>query len=238
VKAQSPLLEVEGAGKRFRGRTVLRDGSFEACEGSVIALVGRNGTGKSTLLRIAIGRVRPDYGRVLFRGRVLKRHTLSDLAREGVLFLAQTGALVQALTVREHLEAMARVFQEPRGVARAVAELNLEHLLDRHPHELSGGEGRRAILGMALVRRPRCLLMEEPFSGVEPLDRPTVVRGLRTLTSAGAAVVISGHDVKDIFGVSDQIVWTTAGTTHFLGSPDVALEHRQFRLEYLGQLGD
>lgn len=237
MKTPSPLLEVDGAGKRFGRRTILRAGSFRAVEGSVTALVGRNGTGKSTLLRIAIGRVRPDYGRVLFRGRVLKRHTLSDLAREGVLFLAQTGALVQALTVREHLEAIARVFREPQGVSRTVGELKLEQLLDRRPSELSGGERRRAILGMALVRRPSCLLIDEPFSGVEPLDRPAIARGIRVLTSAGAAVVISGHDVNDIFGVSDQIVWTTAGTTQFLGSPDVALEHRQFRLEYLGQLG-
>lgn len=76
--------------------------------------------------------------------------------------------------------------------------------------------------------------MDEPFAGVEPMDRPLVARGLARLREAGTAIVISGHDVEDIFGLSDRILWVTAGTTHWLGTPAEAARHEQFRREYLG----
>jgi len=229
-----PLLELQGVGKSFGSKVVLKAASFPAEEGRITALMGRNGAGKTTMFRIVVGRLRPDYGAVFLRGRFLARPTLALLAREGVMYSTQASALTRLFTVRDHFRAFMDTFGGESRFDGVVDEMRLDTLLDRRPTRISGGERQRVSLGLALVRGPACLLMDEPFAGVAPADRPLVARGLRLLRAQGAAVVISGHDVEDVFSVSDQILWVTAGTTHWLGSPGEAARHDQFRRDYLG----
>jgi lipopolysaccharide export system ATP-binding protein len=234
VTARAVVLEVDGVGKSFGNRTVLKAASFHATQRAVTALMGRNGVGKSTLLRIAVGRVRPDFGRVAYRGEFLPRPSLARMARAGLLYCAQSGALSSLYRIREHLAAMADTFGGRERLEEAIGTMALEEFLNRRPTQVSMGERQRAVMALALVRRPDCLLMDEPFAGVEPRDRPLVGQGIRTLREAGSAVVITGHDVEDVFQVSDQVIWVTAGTTHWLGPPEAARENHQFRREYLG----
>lgn len=119
-----------------------------------------------------------------------------------------------------------------------VEQLKLGDLLASWPQSLSGGERQRASLGLALLRSPDCLLMDELFAGVAPIDVELVVKALLMLREQGTALVISGHDVRDIFSVSDEIIWVASGTTHWLGRPDQACRHHQFRREYLGPAYD
>lgn len=230
----SVVLEVDGLGKSFGRKSVLKAASFSAKWGVITALMGRNGAGKSTMLRVAIGRVRADYGRVLFHGGMLRRPNLAGMARRGLFYSAQDSAVTNLFTIREHLDAVARVHGREDRVPETVVRWALDDLLDRKPPNLSGGERKRASLAMALVRQPSCLLMDEPFLGIAPKDRGFVTEGLRALRAQGCAIVISGHDVEDVFEVADEVVWVVAGTTHVLGSPEVARAHDQFRREYLG----
>jgi lipopolysaccharide export system ATP-binding protein len=229
------VLDVDGLGKSFGSKQVLKAGSFKARAGTVTALMGRNGAGKSTMLRIAIGRMRADYGRVLFQGEYLERPSLARMAQRGLFYSAQDSALTDLFTVGDHLEAIAKVFGEEHRRDESVAQLDLNQFLARKPHTLSGGERQRASLAMAMVRQPSCLIMDEPFVGIAPNDRELVSSGLRTLRNEGAAIVISGHDVEDVFQVADEIIWVVAGTSHILGSPEAARTHDQFRREYLGR---
>jgi ABC-type multidrug transport system ATPase subunit len=196
--------------------------------------MGRNGAGKTTMLRIAIGRVRPDHGRVLFHGAFLSRPNLPMMARGGLFYSAQDSALTDLFTIHQHLETLAKVYGREAEVERVVAHLSLEEFLDRKPGALSGGERQRASLAMASLRQPSCLLMDEPFVGVAPKDRSFITDGLERLRDEGCAVVISGHDVEDMLAVSDEVLWVVAGTTHVLGPPEAARLHHQFRREYLG----
>jgi len=128
-------------------------------------------------------------------------------------------------------------FSATRGADRVDPvgeELRLANLVGRKPTRMSGSERQRASLGLALVRAPACLLMDEPFAGVAPRDRPLIARGLERLRTQGAAIVISGHDVEDLFAVADQVIWVVAGTSHRIGTPEDAKDHAQFRPEYLG----
>jgi ABC-type multidrug transport system ATPase subunit len=229
-----PILEVEGAGRRFRGRVVLEKASFSAMPGRITAIMGRNGAGKSTLLRIAVGRVRPDHGRVRHRGRFLPRPSLPGLARSGILYLSHESALTPNLTIREHFGAFTTLFGGASRIPRALEALELVDLQERRPPDLSGGERRRAALGMAMVRRPECLLMDEPWAGLEPMDRELVSKVVRELKEAGGAVVATGHEVADVFQVADEVVWLHEGASRDLGPPREALEDADFRREYLG----
>lgn len=228
------ILEADGLGKSFRGRTVVSSAGFAVHRGQVTALMGRNGAGKTTLLRIAVGRVRPEWGRVLYKGAYVPRPVLWRLARDGLMYVAQRAALNRLFTVGDHLSAMGRAFSGEERMAAAVDELSLGEVLGRRPGALSGGERQRASLAMAMVRAPECLLMDEPFAGVAPLDRQLIRDAIGGLRSRGVGILVTGHDVVDLLAVSDQVIWVTAGTTHWIGSPDQASAHGQFRREYLG----
>lgn len=237
MSSDRPILEVDGIGRSFGRNRVLTSASFAAREGRVTALMGRNGSGKSTLLRIAVGSVRADWGRVLYRGRFLPRPRLARLARAGLMYSAQESALTSLFSVLDHLEAFARRYDGHGRMHGVVERMALEEFLERRPGEISGGEKQRVSLALALVRAPYCLLMDEPFAGVAPRDRPLIARGLRELAEGGCALVVTGHDVEDLLEVSDEVLWLTAGTTHWLGSPAEASGHPQFRREYLGPRG-
>jgi ABC-type multidrug transport system ATPase subunit len=225
-------------GKAFGSKDVLTSAGLQAWPGRITALMGRNGVGKTTLLRVVVGRVRADYGRVVYKGVFVARPRLSRLASQGLMYVSQESALTPLFTIRDHIDAYVRRFGNAGARAEIVERLRLEEFLTLRPSELSGGERQRASLGLALVRRPDCLLADEPFAGVAPRDRPLVAAALRELGRGGAAVVVSGHDVEDLLDVSDEVVWMVGGTTHALGSPQEAARHHQFRTEYLGPRGE
>lgn len=234
MTAGAVVLEADGLGKSFGSSTVLKAASFSAREGAVTALMGRNGSGKTTMLRIAVGRLRADYGRVLFKGEYHAWPRLASMARRGLFYSAQDSALTELFTVKEQVEAVAAVYRRESELSTAIERLRLGELLDRRPSSLSGGERQRTTVALALIRGPTCLLMDEPFAGVAPKDRPLIREGLHALRSRGCAIVLSGHDVDDLFEIADEIIWVVAGTSHWLGSPNRAAQHDQFRREYLG----
>jgi lipopolysaccharide export system ATP-binding protein len=232
-----PLLAAECIEKSFGRRTVLRTAGVWATQGQVTVVLGRNGCGKTTLLRIACGVLRPDSGVVIYDGERLSRQKLWQLARGGLFFLPERGLLLQNLTCREHLCALEYHHGESK-VNEAVERLSVSDLLSRKPRSLSGGERRRVEIAVAYARQPRCLIADEPFYGIAPKDADLLIRVFRELAGFGTAILLTGHEVRHLLDLADEVVWHTAGTTHVLGAPEEARQHDQFRREYLfGAMG-
>lgn len=223
----------DSVGKSFGTKEVLKSATVWAKPGHVSVLMGRNGSGKTTLLRTSLGACGLDFGVVRYAGRTLTRPKLWRLAAQGLFFVPDRGLLGQREPFGRQLSMVVDRFPEadPTGV---LEELGVAHLLESTAKQISGGERRRAELAIAMVRRPRCLIADEPLTEVEPKDRATVVRCLRNLAAAGCAILLTGHEVEDLFAASDEVIWMVAGTTHSLGSPEAARGHHQFRREYLG----
>ena len=229
----APILCADCVAKSFQGRRVLSSATLRAEPGQVRVLFGRNGSGKSTLLRIAAGLMQPDSGTVHFDGQALEHARLSVLGPAGVFYLPDHDLLSPRFTVRDHLDMVVRRFD--RGVAAEAAALaGVTERLDQYPHQLSGGETRRAELAVALVRGPICLLADEPFRGVAPLDAEILARVFRELARRGCAVIFTGHEVETLLAAADHVTWCTDGTTYELGPPAMAREHARFRDSYLG----
>lgn len=196
-------------------------------------LSGRNGTGKSTLLKIAAGWLQPDSGVVHFNGRAYLRATLPSLARRGLFYLPDHDLLVPSLSVRRQLELLRRRFGGG-DVTEALDSTGVDAVADERPPALSSGELRRAEFAAALVRRPLCLLADEPLRGVAPRDAALLMSVLRRLADDGCAVVITGHEIAELIAGSDQVTWCVGGMTYELGSPESAMTHDGFRRDYLG----
>ncbi len=226
-----PFLEADCVGKSFGARSILRAASLRAAPGQVRVLFGRNGIGKSTLLKIAAGVVRPDSGTVRLEGAYLPRPSLPELARVGVFYLPDHHILSPAVTLGEQLRMFERRFGA-RNAVEAARIARVEDFLDARPRSLSGGELRRAELALALTRRPRCLLADEPFRGIAPVDHEMLSDIFRGMAAEGCAVVVTGHEVATLLALADHITWCHAGTTHELGTPERALAHDAFQREY------
>jgi ABC-type multidrug transport system ATPase subunit len=237
VSVGSVVLRADSIGKSYGARKVLSGVYFQAAAGEVTALLGRNGAGKSTLLKIAAGWVRADHGFVEFLGRRHLRPRAAALAREGLFLLpVDRSPLVPRSTLAQHLDALEARFGRGEATARAgvLERLGIAHLEHAPTAALSGGERRRAELALALLRRPRCLLADEPFRGIDPHDAEVVQGALTALAGEGCAVVLTGHEMTWMLGVGDVFVWVRDGSAEPLGRRADAERHWRFRREYLG----
>jgi len=230
------VLIADCAAKRFGERWVLHAASLRATTGEVRALLGRNGVGKSTLLKIAAGIVRPDAGTVRFRGVARERPTLAALAREGLCFVPDHDLLSNAFSIREHFQ-FAQGANDADDTARVAERLKIDKLLDARPFELSSGERRRAEVGFAMLRRPVCLLIDEPLRNISPIDAEELLRVLVEMARGGCAVVITGHEVPALLAAADHITWCTSGTTYEVGPAFIARTDERFMRDYLGPSG-
>ena len=228
-----PILVADCVTKSFGEKRVLSAGSLRAEPRQVRLMLGRNGSGKSTLIKIATGWIAADSGVVHFRGRALLRPRHAVLARQGMFYLPDHEVFSSAFSIGWQLELFARRFAR-RSASEAAALADVAHLLDRRPSQLSGGELRRAELALVLARRPDCLLADEPYRGIAPVDHDRLTSLFRALARDGCAVVVTGHEVPTLLDAADHVTWCTAGTTYELGSPDVARAHEEFRRGYLG----
>ncbi|HTR79817.1 MAG TPA: ATP-binding cassette domain-containing protein [Gemmatimonadaceae bacterium] len=229
----SVLLAADCVSKSFTGRRVLAAGTLRAVPGEIRVVLGRNGVGKSTLIKIAAGWIQPDSGCVHYDGRAYLSVRLPALAAQGVFYLPDHDLLSSAFTVRAQLTMFSGRFRGD-DPADAADRMDIAALIDRRPHTLSGGERRRAELAAVFCRRPRCLLADEPYRGIAPRDAAALTEAFRQLAAGGCAVVVTGHEVPTLLDAATHVTWCTAGTTYELGAPEVARRHEEFRRGYLG----
>lgn len=230
VHSVSPRLAIEGVWKGFGRRPVLRNASVWAYAGAVTVLFGRNGEGKSTLLRCGLGLLRPDVGLTIFGALRASPASFPKLARSGLFFLPDRDLLADRVPTRHQLHALLSTFPE---AVLDPPDNRLQEALDRPPDTLSGGERRLLETWFAEVRRPVVLVADEPLRGLSPLVAEEVAGRLSALARRGTAVLVTGHETRALLEIADHVVWMTGGTTHHLGSRETALAHAQFRLNYL-----
>lgn len=227
------LFAADSVGVTFGDREVLKSASVWAAPGRITVIMGRNGSGKTTLLKASLGLAPMAYGSTWFDGEFFLRPRLSRLARGGLFFQPATQVLSRRHSLRWHFEALRRQIGQafPWEI---LEDLRLDTILDQTPFEISGGEARKACIALALARRPRCLLADEPLSGIAPRDQERVATRILALAESGTAIVATGHEVGPLLELAHDVVWLVGGTTHGLGTPEAARSQAQFCREYLG----
>jgi ABC-type multidrug transport system ATPase subunit len=229
---EAPVLLAESIGKSFGVRRILSSARIAANAASITLLAGRNGSGKSTLFRIVGGLLAPDSGIVRFAGEIFQRPRLHRLAELGLFYLPDRDLLAPSIPLRSQLASIANRFHSG-DVEIAAERLGITDLLDALPREFSGGELRRSEVAAAFVRRPICIIADEPLRGIDPQDTAAILGGFTLLAKSGCAIILSGHDVTPLLDVADTVVWLTAGTTYSLGNPAAAVANEHFRKNYL-----
>lgn len=227
------VFDLDSIGVWYGPRRVLSAASLRARAGGVTALIGRNGTGKTSLLQAGVGLQRFTHGSVRLNGVLYLRPRLATLARAGLFYLPARNILEPTLPVRRQLAAISQYFAGP-AVEYVIDLLRLGAVAHQAPQTLSGGELRRAEVAAAIARRPKCLVADEPFRGLDPRDIDLLAGSLRALAGDGAAVVITGHELTTVRAVADAVVWCAGGTTREFPIAADAWSDAQLQDEFLG----
>ena len=235
------LLEAHELRKSFAGRTVVDGVSFSVERSKVVGLLGRNGAGKTTSFRMTIGMIDADGGRVLFDGKDVSGLAMYRRARRGMGYLSQEPSVFQRLTCEQNLLAILET-QPMSGrdrVTRARAlleQFGLTHKAGHAARTCSGGERRKLEIARALVTKPSLILLDEPFSGVDPIAVEDLQREIRTLAATGIAFLITDHNVQQTLRVCDSACIVDAGRVLFRGTPKELINDPRVKQAYLGGL--
>jgi lipopolysaccharide export system ATP-binding protein len=234
------LLQVDGVSKTYGKRKVVDGVSLEVNRGEVVGLLGRNGAGKTTTFRMAIGIVRPDGGRIVFGGDIVTKLPIFKRARKGMGFLPQERSVFQRLTVEENLLAVLETRKDVKGDRRAraaemLAEYGLTKIAGQKAYTLSGGETRRLEICRAMITNPSILMLDEPFSGVDPIAVGELQGFIRGLRDRGIGVLLTDHNVRETLNVCDRAYIIYEGKVLKSGPPAEVVADPLVRQIYLGE---
>ncbi len=226
--------------KSYRGRRVVDQVTLEVASGEVVGLLGPNGAGKTTLFHIVIGLVRADGGKVALNGTDLTTAPIFRRARAGISYLPQESSVFRGLTVRQNLLAILETLgigkdEEEERSRRLMEAFGLERLADQKAYTLSGGERRRVEIARALILSPFFLLLDEPFTGVDPIALADIKEVIQRLTKSGIGVLITDHNVRDTLEICTRAYILSEGVVLAEGTPGDIASSERARTVYLGE---
>jgi len=233
-------LQAADLSKAYRGRKVVDEVSLDIHQGEVVGLLGPNGAGKTTTFYILVGLARPDYGRVLLDGEDITDLPMYLRARSGISYLPQEPSVFRKLTVEANLMAVLETLpltteQRRDRVEELLAQMGLEGVRDSKAYVLSGGERRRLEIARSLVLSPSFVLLDEPFSGIDPLTVVDIQKIIADLTAAGIGVLVTDHNVRETLAVTNRAYIISDGKILFAGTPAELSTNADVRRIYLGE---
>lgn len=230
-----PLIRTDSLVKAYRGRTVVQGVSVNVGAGEIVGLLGPNGAGKTTTFYMIVGLIRPTRGKIFFKGRDISGKAMFERARMGMGYLAQEPSIFRKLTVAENIMAILETRRMPsrqrkQRLDELMSDLGISGLANQKAFTLSGGERRRLEIARALVTDPAMILLDEPFSGVDPLAVYDVQEIVKSLKKRGLGILITDHSVRETLAIVDRAYLICEGrvlregTSEFLINDDVSRE--------------
>ena len=234
------LLEASGLRKSYYRRVVVNDVSFAVDAGEIVGLLGPNGAGKTTSFRMSMGMIPADAGGVVFDGRDISREPMYRRARRGMGYLSQQASVFRRLNVWDNVMAILETLKLNRRARRArceelLARMGILPLARSRAMNLSGGERRRLEITRALVTRPRLLLLDEPFSGVDPIAVDEIQEIISELRDEGIGILVTDHNVYDMLRITDRSYLINEGRIEVSGTPEELLSNQRARDLYFGE---
>ncbi|RZA17529.1 MAG: LPS export ABC transporter ATP-binding protein [Lysobacteraceae bacterium] len=235
------MLVAEGLRKRYGSREVVRDFGLSLGPGEVVGLLGPNGAGKTTCFYMIVGLVPSDAGRIVLDGVDITERPMYARAKLGVGYLPQEPSVFRKLSVADNIRLVLELRPDldedgrERELSSLLDELQINHVTDQAGASLSGGERRRVEIARALAGKPRMILLDEPFAGVDPISVNEIQRIVRHLKERGIGVLITDHNVRETLGICDRAYILADGAVLAQGAPEALLEDPEVRRVYLGE---
>jgi lipopolysaccharide export system ATP-binding protein len=234
------ILETKEISKTYRGRRVVDDVTVHLEQGEVVGLLGPNGAGKTTSFYIIVGLISPDSGRIVLDGKDITNLAMYQRARRGISYLPQEASVFRKMTVEENLMAILetlsmRARERRATMERLIGQLGLETVRRSRAYTLSGGERRRVEIARSLVINPSFLLLDEPFSGIDPIQVLELQRIIFDLKRSGIGILVTDHNVRETLMVTDRAYIINNGRIFRAGSPEALGRDPEVKRVYLGE---
>ena len=234
------LMDARGLKKTYKGRTVVSDVNINVRSGEVVGLLGPNGAGKTTSFYMIMGLIKPDEGTIIFKGVDVSQEPMYVRARMGMGYLAQDPSIFRKLTVEENIMAILETLaisgkERKKRLIELLDELELSHLARQKAMTLSGGERRRLEITRALVTNPSFILLDEPFSGVDPISVYEVQQIIGQLKLKNLGILITDHNVRETLSCVDRAYLMSEGKILCEGDRDFLVNDEKARAVYLGE---
>jgi lipopolysaccharide export system ATP-binding protein len=234
-----PLLLAEHLVKAFGRRLVVQGVDIRLASGEIIGFLGRNGAGKTTIFQMIVGLLKPDGGRILLDGEDISQWATDKRARAGLTYLPQENSVFLKASVYDNLRLALELLPYARrerdpAARKLLNEFGLAELAKQPAHSLSGGERRRLEIARALTLKPKFLLLDEPFTGIDPLTIVEIQKILLRLKARGIGILLSDHNVRDTFRIADRAYIIDDGRILVEDAPEAVARHRGAREKFLG----
>jgi len=234
------LLEVCNLTKTYGNKTVVRDVSLSVRRGEVVGLLGPNGAGKTTSFHMVVGIISPNEGNILFDNQDITYTPIHIRAKYGIGYLSQEPSVFRRLTVEENIMAILETLplsriERLRRLDELLDELDISHLRKNRAYTLSGGEMRRLEITRALVTNPSFLLLDEPFSGIDPIVVKEAQEIISDLRNKGIGILVTDHNVRETLSITDRAYLIAEGKILISGTSDDLISHEEARKIYLGK---
>ena len=239
MTSNKEILEAKGLVRIFNGKRVVDQIDITLRRKEIVGLLGPNGAGKTTTFYMVIGLTRPDEGGVYLNGQNITNDPMYLRARKGITYLSQEPSVFRKLTVEQNLLAIMESINIPSyeikdRLKNLLSELNIGHLAKQSASSLSGGERRRLEITRALVTKPRFMLLDEPFAGIDPLALNDIKQIIKHLKGRGIGIIISDHNVRETLKVCDSAYIINQGKIIEFGPPEKIVNSQIARSVYLG----
>ena len=238
--ANDATLSIRDLTKIYNGRKVVEGVTLEVHNSEIVGLLGPNGAGKTTTFHMTVGLIRPNYGKIFLNGEDITDYPMYMRARKGINYLPQEPSIFRKLTVEENILAILETLnltkaEREQRLTRLLEELKISYLAKNMAYSLSGGERRRVEITRALVTSPSFILLDEPFTGIDPLAVSDIQKIIKDLKSKGIGVLISDHNVRETLGVCDRAYILNQGRIMEQGNPEKIVTSKIAREIYLGE---
>lgn len=238
--ADGNLLRVERIVKIYRGRRVVNDVSIYLRKGEVVGLLGPNGAGKTTTFYMVIGLVRPDGGRISLKGRDITHLPIYKRARLGIGYLSQESSVFRKLSVEDNIRLVWEALgipedEQARRIEELLEEFNIKHLRRQKAYVLSGGEQRRVEVARSLAGNPDFILLDEPFTGIDPITIESLQQIVSSLREKGLGVMVTDHNVREALSICDRAYILLDGKVLVQGTPSEVAANELARKYFLGE---
>ncbi|MBR1485707.1 MAG: LPS export ABC transporter ATP-binding protein [Synergistaceae bacterium] len=226
--------------KEYNGRLVVSGVSLEVNAGEVVGLLGPNGAGKTTSFYMIVGLIKPDSGNVLIDDNNITDLPVYKRARAGIGYLPQEASVFRNLTVRENINLVWQEIGYRKRKAKELTEnllqeFKITHIANTKGYSLSGGERRRVEIARALTLKPKFILLDEPFSGIDPIAVADIQSMIEDLKKQGYGVLITDHNVRETLSITDRTYLIHDGTIFLSGTPEEVADNELARKFYLGE---
>lgn len=234
------LLETKNLSKSYSGRRVVDNVKIEVRRGEIVGLLGPNGAGKTTTFYMIVGLISPDEGQIFFDNKNITNFPMHKRARLGIGYLSQEPSIFRKLSVQENIMAILETINISRAerkkrLGQLLEELNISYVAKNKAYTLSGGERRRLEITRALVTNPSFILLDEPFSGVDPIAVFEVQQIIAELKSKGMGILLTDHSVRETLAITDHSYIMAEGKVLISGDAQALINDQKARQVYLGE---